>query len=79
MAFTMILAYFEIEDAISFQLLNKHMYNVKTPLMTDVILGRRIDPEIILYSEYNNKNRAISLIVGRLPRTKQGETKENLI
>ena len=66
MAFTIILSYFEIEDAISFQALNKHMYYVKTPLMTDVILGRRIDPEIILYSEYKNKKGAISVIVGRV-------------
>ena len=29
-------------------------HNVKTPLMTDVVLGRRIEPEIILYSEYKN-------------------------
>ena len=53
------------------------MYNVKTPLMTDVVLGRRIDPEIILYSEYKNASRAISLIVGNVP--KQGETKEQVI
>ena len=43
------------------------MYNVKIPLMTSVILGRRIDPEIILYSEYKNKKGAISLIVGDTP------------
>ena len=67
MAFTIVLSYFEIEDAISFQLLNKHMYYVKTPIMTDVILGKRIDPHIILYSEYKNKKGAISLIVGIVP------------
>ena len=74
MAFTLILAYFEIEDAIKFQILNKHMYNVKVPLMTDVVLGRRIDHEIILYTEYKNVSRAISLIVG--PLLDNGETKE---
>ena len=42
------------------------MYYVKTPIMTDVILGRKIDPEIILYSEYKNKKGAISLIVGNV-------------
>ena len=74
MAFTLILAYFEIEDAIKFQILNKHMYNVKVPLMTDVVLGRRIDHEIILYTEYKNVSRAISLIVG--PLLDNGKTKE---
>ena len=76
MCFTVILEYFEIEDAISFQLLNKHMYYVKIPLMTDVVLGRRIDPELIIYSEYKNKKGAISLIVGELT---ENETKEELI
>ena len=44
--------------------------------MTDVVLGRRIDPELIIYSEYKNKRGAISLIVGDMTLTK---SKEDLI
>ena len=43
------------------------MYYYKTPLMTNVVVGRRIEPDIIIYSQYKNDNGAVSVIIGRAP------------
>jgi hypothetical protein len=45
-AITIVFSYFDIEDAIKFQVLNKNIYNYKTPLMCYQIVGRRIEPKI---------------------------------
>ena len=67
MAITVILSFLEIEEAIQCQILNKHMYYYKTPLMTNIVVGRRIEPDIVIYSEYKNKLGAVSVIIGRAP------------
>ena len=35
--------------------------------MTNVVVGRRIEPDIIIYSEYKNRLGAVSVIIGRVP------------
>ena len=35
--------------------------------MTNVVVGRRIEPDIVIYSEYKNKLGAVSVIIGRTP------------
>ena len=40
--------------------------------MTNVVVGRRIEPDIIIYSEYKNRLGAVSVIVGRVPPLRVG-------
>ena len=75
LAITIIFSYFDIEDAIKFQLLNKHMYEVKTPIMTYQIVGRRIEKTVQIYEVYARSSRnALAVIVGDVPNPKTPET-----
>ena len=67
MVITVILSFLEETKAISCQILNKHMYHQKIPIMTNVVVGRRIEPDIIIYSEYKDRLGAVSVIIGRVP------------
>lgn len=66
-ALTIIFEYFDIEDAIKFQVLNKHMYHRKTPLMCFSIVGRRIEPEVTIYDVYTNSKNKLSVVIGDVP------------
>ena len=35
--------------------------------MTNIIVGKRVEPDIVIYSEYKNKLGAVSVIIGRAP------------
>ena len=72
MAITVILSYLEIEEAIHCQILNKHMYYYKTPAMASVVIGRRIESDIVIYSEYKNQLGAVSVVIGRAPPIQVG-------
>ena len=48
------------------------MYYFKTPVMANVVIGRRIEPDIVIYSEYKNNLGAISVIIGRAPPIQVG-------
>lgn len=76
-AITVVFSYFDIEDAIKFQILNKHMYNVKTPQMCFSIIGRRIEPEVCIYDVYANKKGKLVVVVGKMPPDQ--ENKDDLI
>ena len=66
-AITIIFSYFDIEDAIKFQLLNKHMYEKKTPQMCFQIVGRKIEPEVCIYDVYPHSKNKLSVVVGPAP------------
>ena len=63
-AITIVFSYFDIEDAIKFQLLNRHMYHKKTPQMCYQIVGRKIEPQICIYDVYPHSKNTLSVIVG---------------
>ena len=66
-ALTVIFEYFDIEDAIKFQVLNKNMYLYKTPMMCFSIAGRRIEREVMIYDVYTNSKNKLSVIIGEIP------------
>jgi len=59
----MILDCFEVEEAIKFQALNRSMYYAKTPQMFSVVFGRKIEPCILVYTNYNDTKGAVSCII----------------
>ena len=50
-----------------FQVLNKHMYKAKTPLMCFQIVGRKIEPEVCVYEVYTHSKNKLSVVVGDVP------------
>ena len=66
-AITIVFSYFDIEDAIKFQILNKHMYDIKTPQMCFSIVGRRIEQDVCIYDVYANKKGKVVVVVGAMP------------
>ena len=64
---TIVFSYFDIEDAIKFQLLNKNIYNNKAPMMCFQIVGRKIEKEICIYEVYPHARNALSVIIGHMP------------
>ena len=76
---TVVFSYFDIEDAIKFQHLNKMMYEKKTPLMCYNIVGRKIEPEIVVYEVYSVSRNALSVVVGEYrANNDESETKAQI-
>ena len=71
---TIVFQYFDVEDALKFQVLNKHMYNVRTPSMCSRIVGRQIEPEVCIYDVYFNSKNKLSVVVGDVPEPGSSET-----
>ena len=65
--FSLITMFLDFRQAIELQLLNRMMYHRKVPQMFHCIYGSRIEPCIIVYSIYRDRNNAVSALVGYVP------------
>lgn len=65
-----IMIFLDQEQALKLQQLNKFMYQKSEKLMP-IVLGYRIEDCILLYSDYNNKSGAVSVVIGRPEKSEE--------